>query len=278
MNARARAALVVAAVALMGAVSSSGGIADGKAGLAALQAGKYDEAIRLFTRALQPGRLSAEDTEFAYLNRGQAYEAKGDLNHAIADFKKAVKLKPDDADAQNALNEVNSKLADASAPPPPAEPPPPPPPADPWGFYDDMVGRCYWRQALGHDPHETWVKYAWIAQGQSLSAKVRDKTGQTEVGEYTRDAHTGSIIYSAMVQDLQVYGTLAVAADSILQYTYLNGLPGRDILKRDPAGGFVVTHQAFLNGSWRDTTTVHLVEASSDDLIAQGMLKRKQKC
>jgi tetratricopeptide (TPR) repeat protein len=270
--------MVVAAVALMGAAPSGGGIADGKAGLAALQAGHYDEAIRLFTRALQPGRLSSEDTEFAYLNRGQAYEAKGDLTHALADFKKAVKLKPDDSDAQSALLEVNAKLAEASAPPAPAEPPPPAPPADPWGFYEDMVGRCYWRQALGHDPHETWVKYAWNAQGSALGVKVRDKAGQTAIGQYTRDAGTGSIIYSALVNDLQVYGTLAVGADAIVQYTYLNGSPGRDILRRDPAGGYVETHQAFLNKSWRDTTTVHLVEASTDDLIAQGMLKRKQRC
>jgi tetratricopeptide (TPR) repeat protein len=277
MDVRERFAVVVAALVLIGA-APSGGIADGNAGMAALQRGDYDEAIRLFTRALQPGRLSSGDTEFAYLNRGQAYEAKGDLDHALADFKKAVKLKPDDPDAQNALKEVQAKLAEGAAPPASAEPSPAAAAADPWGFYSEMVGHCYWRQALGHDPHETWVKYAWIAQGQSLGAKMRDKTGQTGVGEYTRDARTGSIIYSALMNDLQVYGTLAVRADAVMEYTFVNGAPARDVLRRDPAGGFVETHQAFLGRGWRDTTSVRLVEATTEDLVAQGMLRARQRC
>jgi tetratricopeptide (TPR) repeat protein len=277
MNARGLAAIAAVTVALMGA-APAGGIADGEAGLAALKRGAYDEAIRLFTRALQPGRLSHNDTEFAYLNRGAAYEAKGDLDHAVADYKKAVKLKPEDQDAQTALSEAQSKLADAAQPESPAEAPAVAAPGDPWGFYAEMAGHCYWRQAIGHDPHESWVKYSWLAQEQSMNAKVRDKTGQTAVVEYTRDARTGSIIYSAMINELQAYGTLAVSANALLTYNFLNGSPSREVLRKDPSGGFVETHQAYLNNAWRDTTSTRFVEASSDDLISQGMLRPKQKC
>ncbi|HEY1630940.1 MAG TPA: tetratricopeptide repeat protein [Rhizomicrobium sp.] len=76
---------------------------DGNKGLAALQQGDNDTAIKLFTRALKSGRLAGDDKEFAYANRGRAYLKKGEYSSAIVDLDRARQMKPDDADAQNDL-------------------------------------------------------------------------------------------------------------------------------------------------------------------------------
>ena len=44
--------------------------------------------------SLPPDKLTLAK---AYYSRGLAYDAKGDYDRAIADFTKAVKLKPNDA-------------------------------------------------------------------------------------------------------------------------------------------------------------------------------------
>jgi tetratricopeptide (TPR) repeat protein len=82
---------------------------DGNAGLQALQEGNYARAISLFTRALNSGKLSPDDKEFAYSQRGTAYLKSGKATAAIADFKRALRLKPDDPDAQSGLEEAQSQ-------------------------------------------------------------------------------------------------------------------------------------------------------------------------
>src|SRR5580658_4847956 len=56
-----------------------------------------DKPIAEFTKAIE---LKPDDAE-AYNHRGSAKQAKGDLDGAIADFTKAIQLKPDDAGAYN---------------------------------------------------------------------------------------------------------------------------------------------------------------------------------
>lgn len=100
---------IVSLLLSIASVAYAGGIEDGTAGVEALKRGSYDEAIRLFTKAIKGGDLTNDDLEFAYFNRGQAYLDKGDKKHAIADLKQAVRLKPDDTDAQNSLQQALSK-------------------------------------------------------------------------------------------------------------------------------------------------------------------------
>jgi len=52
--------------------------------------GDYEHAIRDFGRAIN---LSPDDAD-AYLKRGMAYDANGDYQHAIADFGVAINLRP----------------------------------------------------------------------------------------------------------------------------------------------------------------------------------------
>ena len=57
--------------------------------------GDLDGAIADYTKAIE---LKPDDAG-AYNNRGNAKQTKGDLDGAIADYTKAIELKPDDAGA-----------------------------------------------------------------------------------------------------------------------------------------------------------------------------------
>jgi tetratricopeptide (TPR) repeat protein len=112
MVSKRQAPLVAGLIGLLSAtVAWAGPEDDGNAGLTALQQGDYTRAISLFTRALNSGKLSSNDKEFAYSQRGTAYLKAGKITAAITDFKRALKLKPDDQDAQSGLDEAQSQAA-----------------------------------------------------------------------------------------------------------------------------------------------------------------------
>ena len=100
------AALALATVCV--GAAQAGPVEDGNAGLEALQQGDYKRAVTLFTHALASSKLVGDDREFAYSQRGAAYLKQGNYAAATADFQRALKLKPDDADAQAGLEEAQS--------------------------------------------------------------------------------------------------------------------------------------------------------------------------
>jgi tetratricopeptide (TPR) repeat protein len=101
------AAVLAAAIVLP---AHAGGLDDAKAGRLALQHGDYDEAIRLYSRAIESGDLSQDDLASAHESRGYAYDHKGQYDEAIADYDVAIRLKPDDAWAySNRGNAYNKK-------------------------------------------------------------------------------------------------------------------------------------------------------------------------
>ena len=102
------------------AVAQAGGLDDLKAANAAAQAGKVDDAIRLFTQALGTSDLSPADQFAARKGRGSEYTSKSLIadaferldqaralrNDAIADFTAALASKTDDASLYVARGQV----------------------------------------------------------------------------------------------------------------------------------------------------------------------------
>jgi tetratricopeptide (TPR) repeat protein len=72
---------------------------DEEAGDAALAAGNDDEAIRLYTNAIEATQKTPR-LYYDYVGRGVAYLKKGQSAEAMRDFDDALKLKPDDLEAR----------------------------------------------------------------------------------------------------------------------------------------------------------------------------------
>ena len=70
--------------------------------------GKLDEAIPWLERAIAAPRY--EPRHYPHCNLGRVYWAKGLLQHAIAEFQRALALDPDSAFAQGALAALQRQL------------------------------------------------------------------------------------------------------------------------------------------------------------------------
>jgi tetratricopeptide (TPR) repeat protein len=106
-----RVLLAAACLMLFAATLQAGGLDDLKAAMAAAENGKSDDAIRLFSQALDARDLSPADQFNARKGRGKEYtsksliadaferldQARGFRNDAIADFTAALGIKTDDA-------------------------------------------------------------------------------------------------------------------------------------------------------------------------------------
>ncbi|HEX8229343.1 MAG TPA: tetratricopeptide repeat protein [Chloroflexia bacterium] len=62
------------------------------------RAGLFDDAIEEFSTAI----LHRNDYDLAYYRRGMAYEAKGDRERAITDYRKVLEISSDEAIKQDA--------------------------------------------------------------------------------------------------------------------------------------------------------------------------------
>jgi len=97
MEARMKRPLVVA---LVLALSATGAWADRYSDCD--QSADPDRRIRGCTQVIERGeRESSETRSFAYTNRGNAYDDKGEVDRAIADYTKAIALDPNYAFAYN---------------------------------------------------------------------------------------------------------------------------------------------------------------------------------
>jgi hypothetical protein len=94
-------------------------LGDAKAGLKALDGGDYTSAIKLFTAALDSGKLVKADRELAYVKRSEAHLAASDPRAALADANIALDLDPQDKEAMATRDRAQALLT-----PPPAAPGP----------------------------------------------------------------------------------------------------------------------------------------------------------
>ena len=95
------AAATLAVLLLTAPAGRAGSLDDANAGLDALGRGDYATAVRLFTKALRAGNLSASDRELAFVRRAQAYIGQQRNDLALADLQQALKLDPNDQEAVN---------------------------------------------------------------------------------------------------------------------------------------------------------------------------------
>jgi len=73
-------------------------------GNALLSAGQPDAALAKYNEALQ--FAEAEGDPDVFFNRGIAYKAKGEIDNAIAEYRRALELVPDYAEAHNNLGNL----------------------------------------------------------------------------------------------------------------------------------------------------------------------------
>jgi tetratricopeptide (TPR) repeat protein len=78
------------------ASSLSAGYEDLNAAISYRNQGQYDDAIIWFTKAIQDGDLTPDQTRIAYLDRGLSYATMKDTKNAIADYSAAIAAQPDD--------------------------------------------------------------------------------------------------------------------------------------------------------------------------------------
>ncbi len=84
----------------------AGGLDDIRNGNAAFREGRYEQAVEFFTAAIVSGELDVEALAIAYNNRGVAHDQLGDYDRAVADYREALSLKPEDAMSRRNLRVV----------------------------------------------------------------------------------------------------------------------------------------------------------------------------
>jgi tetratricopeptide (TPR) repeat protein len=261
---------------LITGAAHAGGVADGEAGLKALQSGAYGEAIRLFTRAINAGDLSADDREFAYLNRGKAYLAKADQKDAAADLRQALSLKPDDTEARSALNSALAasgvnEISQAASPAQSTQSAPP----DRWGLLSTMAGRYFWYQEPNQDAYRAFLHAEWVTPGQLLKVTIRSKNGVAAISEYK--LYGATIISLTVSGNTDFYGTVFSNAKVTDVFTYSSGTPIFTMYRLLPDGTLAAHDLKYVAGKWQGApdSQVTLVEVSQDILRQQGFLKKR---
>ncbi len=92
-------AFVAVLIVLPAAPTRADAQADFKAARAAVGAGNLDEAIRLYTKVIQSKSISGRNLALTYFSRARVYDRKRDADRAIADYTRAIRIRPNYADA-----------------------------------------------------------------------------------------------------------------------------------------------------------------------------------
>jgi len=164
-----------AAIALAGGAAQAGPLDDAKSALTAFENGDNPSAIRLFTSAIDSGRLTRSDEELAYVKRAEAYLASSDDKAALADSDRALNLDPRDAEAVATRDRAQNLL---TAAPPPTAPAKAEISATAMADYDTAMAK-YEAQ---DDKHQADLA-AWRADVQACKAGVLSKCGTVEPTE-----------------------------------------------------------------------------------------------
>ncbi len=95
--------------------SAADPLADVRAGNQAFGEGRLEQAVRDFGRAIDSGGLETESLALALNNRGVVYAELGDFDRAIADYGRALELRPGDAKTIRNLRIAHTRRGLAAA-------------------------------------------------------------------------------------------------------------------------------------------------------------------
>lgn len=90
-------------------------LADIRAGNQAFADGRPEQAVVAFTRAIEGGSLDPDSLALAHNNRGVAYSELGDFDRAIADYERALQLRPGDPKSVRNLRIAHTRRGLAAA-------------------------------------------------------------------------------------------------------------------------------------------------------------------
>lgn len=90
-------------------------LADIRAGNQAFADGKIEQAVVAFSRAIDGGGLDPDSLALAHNNRGVAYSELGDFDRAIADYERALQLRPGDPKSVRNLRIAHTRRGLAAA-------------------------------------------------------------------------------------------------------------------------------------------------------------------
>jgi tetratricopeptide (TPR) repeat protein len=147
---------------LAGGVAHADPLGDAKSGLAAFNQGDNPTAIKLFTSALDSGRLTRADQELAYVKRAEAYLAASDGKSALTDANHALDLDPRDSEALATRDRAQNLIA-----------PPPPPGPTPSEIADQKVKDDYAAAQAKYEAQKKADADAYAQQLADYDAKVR---------------------------------------------------------------------------------------------------------
>ncbi|MFH1134867.1 MAG: tetratricopeptide repeat protein [Pseudomonadota bacterium] len=91
--------LIALATLLPAAAVGADMLDDLEAAFRAHRKGEYDQAIELYTKIIRNRELKARERAISYLLRGEAAKDKGDLDGAVKDFDRALRINPNYAQA-----------------------------------------------------------------------------------------------------------------------------------------------------------------------------------
>lgn len=107
--------VLAAGLALAAPVATAAGLDDVEQANRLYSEGRYELAIEAYTRATVSGELDPAALATVYNNRGVAYNAIGDYDHAIADYQEALSLQPGDPTTLRNLRIALTRRAVAAA-------------------------------------------------------------------------------------------------------------------------------------------------------------------
>jgi hypothetical protein len=190
-----------AVVALAAGVAQADPLNDAKSGLAALNQGDSPGAIRLFTSALDSGRLTRADQELAYVKRAEAYLASNNGQSALTDANRALDLDPRDSEALATRDRAQTLLLT-----PPAAPGP-----TPSAIADQKAKDDYAAAQAKYEAQKKADADAYTQQLADYDAKVKaqDAKHQAELATWRAD------VQACKAGDLTKCGSTAPTAPPV---------------------------------------------------------------